>query len=103
AEFAEGLSGTYSIDDILPRMAELLGTGIGALDVQIWLRVGSELRPSARWPTGSDRPSRAPTPFDGEHLPDFDGADRVVAVRHLGDVVGAIAVTVPPSEPLDPG
>jgi signal transduction histidine kinase len=102
SEFAEGLAGTYSIDHILPRMAELLATGIGAVDVQIWLRVGGELRPAATWPEEPDRPRGAPVPFDGEQLPAFHGADRRVPVRHLGEVVGAIAVTVPPNEPLDP-
>ena len=63
SEFSERVAETYSVEDVLPRMATLLGEGTGARDATVWLRVGAELRPSATW--GSERAprrrSRSPT------------------------------------------
>ena len=52
SEFSERMASTYSVEDVLPRMATLLGEGTGASAAAVWLRVGDELRPSASW--GSD-------------------------------------------------
>src|SRR5204863_3005457 len=49
-DFAERMGETYAIEDVLPRMAELLGKGIGAIRVEVWLREGRELRLGAAWP-----------------------------------------------------
>ena len=103
SEFAEGLAGTYSIDDILPRMAELLADGVGARSVEVWLGVGSELRAAAMWPATNGAAPPAPKAFDGEHLAGFDeAAGRVIPVRDQGELLGAITLAVPPNEPLDP-
>jgi signal transduction histidine kinase len=98
SEFAERMSGTYSLEDVLPRMATILGEGTGARQARVWLRIGDELRPAASWGDagGDDRPLPAP---DGQ-LPSMGAVSRVVAVRHQGDLLGALAVTKPPNEPL---
>ena len=38
---------TYSTEDVLPRMAQLIGQATGAREARVWLRVGAELRPAA--------------------------------------------------------
>ena len=38
--FAERLSQTFSIDDVLPSMAKILAEGTGASRAEVWLRVG---------------------------------------------------------------
>src|SRR5262249_21652289 len=45
--------------------------------------------------------AEAAAPIDGGELPEVEG-DRVAPVRHQGELLGAIAVTKPPNEPLAP-
>jgi signal transduction histidine kinase len=54
----------------------------------------------AAWPEGEDivQPSSI---TDGE-LPEFPGTNRAVAVRHRGELLGALTVTKPPSDPVTP-
>ncbi len=98
SEFSERMAGTYSLEDVLPRMAAILGEGTGARRARVWLKIGDELRPAASWGEagGDDRP--VPTP-DGQ-LPTMPQASKIVAVRHQGDLLGALTVTKPQNEPL---
>jgi signal transduction histidine kinase len=98
SEFSERVAGTYSLEDVLPRMARILGEGTGARQARVWLKIGHELRPAASWgdPGGDDRPLPAP---DGQ-LPAIAGASKVVPVRHQDDLLGVLTVTKPPNEPL---
>ena len=41
SEFSGRMAETYSVEDVLPRMATLLGEGTGATEARVWLRVGS--------------------------------------------------------------
>lgn len=50
--FSERLAGAYATDDLLPRMARLLGEGTSARRAEVWLRVGDALRLVAAWPAG---------------------------------------------------
>jgi hypothetical protein len=59
SEFSERLGGSYSLDDVLPRMARVLGEGTGATRVTIWLRSEGTDRPAATWPLGM----RSPRPW----------------------------------------
>ena len=62
SDFAERMAGTYGLDDVLQRMASILAQGTGATRVDVWLRVGGELRPVAAWPADAARdadPARA--------------------------------------------
>lgn len=100
ADFAERVGDAYSADDVLPRMVRILGEGTGATRTEVWLRVGRELRRSASWPADdASVPAIALNRDDGE-LPGFPDADRAVAVRHQGDLLGALTLTKPPNEPL---
>jgi len=58
-EFGDRVGETYSSEDVLPRMAQLLGQATGATIATVWLRVGDGLRPAASWPAdaGSSRPA----------------------------------------------
>jgi signal transduction histidine kinase len=96
--FSERLSGAYATEDLLPRMARILGEGTGAQRAEVWLRVGDSLRPAAAWPASAEATSAAVPLVDGE-MPALNGS-RALPVRHEGDLLGAIAVTKPPSEPL---
>ena len=100
SDFAERMGGTYGVDDVLQRMAAIVAEGTGATRVEVWLRVGGELRPGATWP--ADAEPSAPVAVAGEDLPPFDGMRRAVAVRHGEELLGAIALDKPRSEPLSP-
>jgi hypothetical protein len=81
SEFSERVAGTYSVEDVLPRMATLLGQGTGARDATVWLRVGAELRPSASW--GSDGNEPAPLPMRDGELPPMPGGSGTTVVGTL--------------------
>jgi signal transduction histidine kinase len=98
SEFVEQMGGTYSLEDVLPRMAAILGEGTGARQALVWLRIGRELRPAASW--GEDRGGLVPLPASNGELPAFAGMSKVVAVRDGGDLLGALTVTKPLNEPL---
>ncbi len=92
-EFSGHLADTYSSEDVLPRMASILGQGTGAAEVTIWLFVRGELRPTSSWP-GNVAPAPTTT------LEDLAGASFVV--RHQGEELGAITVRMPPNDPMNP-
>ncbi len=85
ATFGDQLAGTYSSDDVLPRLARVLGEGVGAERAEVRMIVDEELRTVATWPP--DAPEAAD--------------DLVVEVRHQGQVLGALAVSMPASDPID--
>jgi signal transduction histidine kinase len=101
SDFAEKIGGTYRLDDVLQRTAAILAQGTGATRVDVWLRVGRELRPAAAWPAGTAVPDRLQLGIDGV-LPAFDGVTRAVAVRNDEELLGALALEKPRNEPLTP-
>jgi signal transduction histidine kinase len=84
--FGERVGETYSTEDVLPRMAQLLASGTGAGSARVLLRVGSKLREEARWPA------------DARDAQD----EHVVAVLDQGEELGALAVSMPASDPMNP-
>jgi signal transduction histidine kinase len=96
ADFTARASETYSTEDVLPRMARILADGVGATQARVWLRVGSELRPAASWPANG---AIDPVPIEAERFA-FPERERAFAVRHAGELLGAISVVTPPAEPL---
>jgi signal transduction histidine kinase len=98
SSFSERFASTYSVEEVLPQMAELLGEGTGARQTRVWLRVGDELRPEAIW--GEADGEARPLLVIGDRLPEIAGASKIVAVRHQDDLLGALSVTKPSSEPL---
>ncbi len=89
-------------EDNLQRIAEMLAAGTGAQPATMWLRVGDQLRPvaSSQNSTGPDGAGSelATLPMEGEQLPELP-ASVVVDVRHDGELLGAVSLTKPRSEP----
>jgi signal transduction histidine kinase len=86
AEFAGRLSETYAAEDVLPRMANVLGAALGAEQASVWLQTEDGLVLAAYWPSGQPLPvSLPPDPFD---------------VRHQGELLGVLAVRQPASDPM---
>jgi signal transduction histidine kinase len=99
AAFGHRVGETYSADDVLPRMAELLGQATGATSAHVWIAVGDGFRPVASWP--------ADVPADAIPNPDAIGVDAeraagMAAVRDRGEVLGALSVDMPASDPMSP-
>ena len=99
SDLAEGMAGTLGLDEVLDRMVSALADGTGATRVDVWIRVGRELRPVAAWPRGAPMPDARPL-ADGDELPSFEDATRAVAVRHGTELLGALALEKPRSEAL---
>ena len=101
SDFAGRIGGAYSIEDVLPDLARVVAAGTGARRVVVWLTVGGELRaavstdparPAAAWPV-------LPGTSGLDGLPD---ADVAVPVTRDGRLLGAIGITMPRGEPLQP-
>jgi signal transduction histidine kinase len=101
SEFSERMSGTYASEDLLPRMARILGEGTGAATAAVWLHIGSELKPEVIWPADAGTAAQAVALTDGE-LPSIEGVDRALPVRHHGELLGALSVTKGRGDPLRP-
>ncbi len=84
-EFSGRVGETYATDDVLPRMAQVLARGAGAASARVLLSVHGERRVAASF---------------GETA---NGSDFEVAVTHQGEELGALAVTMPANDPIDPG
>ena len=94
-DFSDRLADAYSTEDIVPRMAAIVAAGTRAERATVWLLVGRELRPAGSWPS---RPEGGPTPTAS--LEDLAGDAFVV--RHQGEQLGAITVTMPANDPMNP-
>jgi signal transduction histidine kinase len=97
ADFAEDMAGQLDFDTALDRMASILAGATGAVRVEVWVRVGAQLRPQVIWPRGSALPPAVPLIDDAE-LPAFELTTRAVAVRHGDELLGALAVQKPRNE-----
>jgi signal transduction histidine kinase len=83
SEFSGRVGDAYAAEDVLPRMAQVLGMGIGAESAAVWLVSAGELHPAAVWPADADAPTEV-----------------LVDVEHRGERLGALSVAMPPTEPL---
>jgi signal transduction histidine kinase len=99
SSFSDHLEDTYSSEEILPRMARMVGEATGAERSRVWLRVGSELRQAAGWPDAEVAPSLQSS---GSELPAFPEGERSFPVRHQGELLGALSVMTSRREPLNP-
>ena len=99
ADFAQDMAGQLDADAALNRMASVLAGATGAVRVEIWIRLGAQLRPQVTWPSGSTPPTAVPLTSDAQ-LPAFDAATRAIAVRHTDELLGAITLGKPRNEPV---
>jgi signal transduction histidine kinase len=88
ADFSGRMGEAYAADDVLPRMAQVLAAGTGAEIAVVWLHVEDALEPVAIFPTDATPPERPPVD--------------AVNVLHQGERLGALSVTMPASDPMDP-
>jgi signal transduction histidine kinase len=110
SEFSERMAGTYSTEDVLPRMARMLAEATGAQRAEVWLRTAGREHLEAAWPSANGSapvaPGAAPaaavaaTAPAGE--PASDGQTRAFVVEHQGEPLGALRITSSPREPLTP-
>ncbi len=100
SEFSGRVAGSYDTEDVLPRMATVLGEGTGARRAQVWLRLGTDLRPAAVWPEGAAR--SAPRAAASAELPDLPDVSHAVPVLDRGELLGALSVTKGASDPITP-
>ena len=98
-EFSERVGEIYPTEDVLPRMARILGEGTGATGARVWLLVGDELRTETGWP--ADLPGRESVPIRGEELPEVEG-EPMFEFGDRGDLLGALSVAMPASDPMNP-
>jgi signal transduction histidine kinase len=98
-EFSSRVGGAYATEDVVPRMAQILGEGAGAATARVWLRVGRELRPGASWPTDG-APARV-VRIDGDAMPRIEG-EYAAPVRDRGELLGALSVSMPVNDPMTP-
>jgi signal transduction histidine kinase len=85
----------------LQRIAEVLAAGTGAEPATVWLRVGDQVRPVASSGDGGGPdggPGSTGVALDDGDLPALP-ASLVVDVRHDGELLGAVSLTKPRSEP----
>jgi signal transduction histidine kinase len=99
SQFSGRVGETYSLDDVLPRMAVLLAKGTGAAVARIWLEVDGDLRPIASFP--DEAPSSEPIVRVGDGLETTDPSRHVFAVRHQGSLLGVLDLTMPANDPMN--
>ena len=99
SEFSERVGETYSTEDVLPRMAQLVAEATGARRADVWLSVGSQQRPEASWPADADIPASR---FLAGDAIDTVAGEHTAEVRHQGGLLGAITLEPSPDDPMTP-
>ena len=99
SEFSERVGETYATEDVLPRMARILAEGTGA-DRRAGLAAGRRRAPH-RGRVAGGAPGRDAVSLRGEELPDDRRGD-LVEVRDRGELLGALSVAMPASDPMNP-
>jgi signal transduction histidine kinase len=98
SDFAGDMAGQLDLTEAVDRMVSVLASATGADRAEAWIRVGPELRPAAIWPRGS--PPSTAIMIGAGGLPPFEGLSRAVAVKHGGELLGALSLQKPKNEPL---
>jgi signal transduction histidine kinase len=88
SEFSGRVAETYAADDVLQRMAQVLGEAVGAEEATVWLGAGDRTHAVATWPGGTAIDAALP--------------DTAIEVRHQGVVLGALSVRMPVRDPMTP-
>jgi len=99
SDFSERLGSSYATEDVLPRMAQVLGEGSGAEIARVWLRSDRELRQAGVWPGTAG--TIAPVAVAGDAVYGVPG-ETTVEVRDRGELLGALSVRMPAADPMNP-
>jgi signal transduction histidine kinase len=100
SQFSERVAESYASEDVLPRMARVLGEGTNADLAEVWLRRDGLLQRVAAFPRDDATP--AAVHVNGTATLAIPGADRSVVVRHQGELLGALTVTKRRGEAITP-
>jgi signal transduction histidine kinase len=98
SEFSDRVGETYSTEDVLPRMAQLVAQATGAERVDVWIVSAGSMRAEASFPEGSSPSSRRVV--DDVVAP--VGDEHVAEVRHQGALLGAITLAPAADDPMNP-
>ncbi|MGZ4483267.1 MAG: histidine kinase [Nocardioidaceae bacterium] len=98
SDFTDRVGGSYDAAELLPTMARTVAQGVSAARADVWLATGHRLVREATWPEEPDTGEYDAAPVVAG--PAELAGDRVVAVRHQGELLGAISVTKPAGEQL---
>lgn len=101
AEFARSAGETYATEDLLPTTARILAEGTGAESVNVWLRVGDELRVRATWPADAE-PHGPPLRSEDRDAPARLDVALFLPVRERSELLGALSVRTSPGDALAP-
>jgi signal transduction histidine kinase len=97
-EFSERIGDAYATEDVLGRMAQILGEATGAERARIWLVVGGRLVPEAAWPRTAGLGEALAVRGDRVIVP----GETAVEVREAGELLGALSAAVPANDPMTP-
>jgi signal transduction histidine kinase len=127
SEFSRQMAGAYAVEDVLPRLAAIIGRATGAERAEVWIRTGAAEQLAAAWPAQAlsapppGEPAAAPAlgplaaPLPVTQAPSApaltaapepgrakNGRARVFEVEHQGERLGSLRVTSALREPLTP-
>jgi signal transduction histidine kinase len=97
SQFSEQIAGTYSTEDVLPRMARMLVEATGAERAEVWLRAAGAERLEAAWPAAASLGVAAGTPEATAAAPDAVDAPSAGAVAPP-----EVALASPGADPQPP-
>jgi signal transduction histidine kinase len=92
--FATKVGAAEASPETLVGLAELMADGTGAQPARVWLRVGSQLRAAATWPSQSDEVPVA----NIDAASDLPEADLGVPVREQDELLGVLTIAKPRGE-----
>ncbi len=92
--FATKVGAAEASPETLVGLAELMADGTGAQPARVWLRVGSQLRTTARWPARDDDD----LVVDVDTASDLPEADLAVPVREQDELLGVLTIAKPRGE-----
>ncbi len=90
SRFGDRLGDTYASEDVLSRTARVLAEGIGADRARVWLGAAPHLRAVAEFVR------------EGVDIDPSAADGYLTEVRHQGRELGALSVTTPANDPMDP-
>jgi signal transduction histidine kinase len=99
SEFSGGIAQIAAIEELLPKMARLVGEATGASSSEVWLRIGQEFVRDATWPH-EDEVDPISLSADGALETIRLQATAALPVRHREEMLGIIAITKAPGDPL---
>ena len=100
AQMSERVASSYATESLLPTMARIVADATGAARADVWLRDGDELGTVASWP--ADAGPRPATHLAGGELPAAAGGERIVPVRHDGELLGGLSITKKRGDAITP-